>query len=237
MSTATDPPSTWPASSFKLYYPPGVLGRAEPIRLLFTEAGQGWEEPWAKQGLTHEQAMEEMERMRERLPQPVFGLPWLEHYRVPPTATQEQKEQHREADTIYLCQSPVRSAHHTPRSHSAGSQPPLTPSNHAAAGTSHHTSLRTVRCACQVIMHYVAAECADGRFLPSPYTTENAHRGMQLAEDVEDATVSPPATPHSSQRPFSPVSPSLLTQPSLCSSVCGCVVGGVLQRIHARSQG
>ena len=38
-------------------------------------------------------------------------------------------------------------------------------------------------------MHYVAAECADGRFLPSPYTTDNAHRGMQLAEDVEDAWV------------------------------------------------
>jgi len=39
-------------------------------------------------------------------------------------------------------------------------------------------------------MHYVAAVCADGRFLPAPYTTENAHRGCQLAEDVEDAWVS-----------------------------------------------
>lgn len=47
-------------------------------------------------------------------------------------------------------------------------------------------------------MHYVAAVCADGRFLPSPYTTENAHRGCQLAEDVEDAWVSQPTQQSSS---------------------------------------
>lgn len=92
-----------------LYYPPGVLARAEPIRLLLTEAGQAWEEPWAKAGLTHEQAMEEAEKMREKLPQPVFGLPWLEHYRAPHTVSAEQKEQQKAADTVFLSQSPVRS--------------------------------------------------------------------------------------------------------------------------------
>jgi len=116
---STEAPQPCPSSCFKLYYPPGVLGRAEPIRLLLTEAGQTWEEPWAKQGLTHEQSMEEAEKMRERLQQPVFGLPWLEHYRAPHTAIAEQKEEHKAADTVYMSQSPVRSDHHSRHDNSA----------------------------------------------------------------------------------------------------------------------
>ena len=99
-------PQPCPSSCFKLYYPPGHLGRAEPIRLLLTEASQPWEEPWARAGLSHEQSMAEMERMRERLQQPLFGLPWLEHSRAPHSV--EQKDEQKAADTVYLGQSPVR---------------------------------------------------------------------------------------------------------------------------------
>ena len=102
---STDTPQPCPSSCFKLYYPPGFLGRAEPIRLLLTEAGQSWEEPWSKAGLTHGQAMEEAEKMRESMQQPVFGLPWLEHYRAPHSV--EQKEERKAADTVFLSQSPV----------------------------------------------------------------------------------------------------------------------------------
>ena len=178
MSTETS--QACPSSCFKLYYPPGILGRAEPIRLLLTEAGQAWEEPWAKAGLTHEQAMAEMEKMRDALPQPVFGLPWLEHYRAP--HTMERKEEERKAaDTIYLSQSPVSSVLPFSRAHTYLRGLRLTASRLIAP---------RLCVVFQVIMHYVAAECADGRFLPSPYTTDNAHRGFQLAEDVEDAWVS-----------------------------------------------
>ena len=104
MSSAA--PQPCPSSCCKLYYPPGHLGRAEPIRLLLTEASQPWEEPWARAGLSHEQSMAEMERMRERLQQPLFGLPWLEHSRAPHSV--EQKDEQKAADTVYLGQSPVR---------------------------------------------------------------------------------------------------------------------------------
>ena len=111
LSMSTEAPPPCPSSCFKLYYPPGFLGRAEPIRLLFTEAGQAWEEPWAAAGLSHEQALEECERMRGALQQPVFGLPWLEHYRAPHTV--EQKEERKAADTTFLSQSPVSTRHIT----------------------------------------------------------------------------------------------------------------------------
>ena len=42
--------------------------------------------------------------MRESLPQPVFGLPWLEHYKAPHSV--EQKEERKAADTIWLDPEP-----------------------------------------------------------------------------------------------------------------------------------
>ena len=80
MSTSTPSPST-STSTFRLYYPPGMLGRAEPIRLILLELGLQWEEPWASSPSLHsiDGCLAELERMRREMPQPVFGMPILEH--------------------------------------------------------------------------------------------------------------------------------------------------------------
>ena len=84
MSTTAPCPSpcpSTPTSTFRLYYPPGLLGRAEPIRLILLELGLPWEEPWAATPGLHsiDRCLAELEGMRQRLPQPVFGMPVLEH--------------------------------------------------------------------------------------------------------------------------------------------------------------
>ena len=58
-----------------------MLGRAEPVRLALLELGLSWEEPWQSDPALKsiDACLAEIERMRASLPQPVFGLPVLEH--------------------------------------------------------------------------------------------------------------------------------------------------------------
>ena len=86
-----------------------MLGRAEPVRLLLCELQQAWAEPWAEAGLQSvAECLQQLERMRAQLPQPVFGLPILEH-RLHECVTEGKTERRAVADggSFFLAQTPV----------------------------------------------------------------------------------------------------------------------------------
>ena len=114
MTTSVPCPRPCPSASsstFRLYYMPSMIGRAEPVRLLFCELDVSWEEPWSSSPFLQspEACIGELERMRQQLSQPVFGLPILEH-RAHECVTAERKEGESQAasgDAFFLGQTPV----------------------------------------------------------------------------------------------------------------------------------
>jgi len=62
---------------YRLYYPAGFRGQAEPIRMLLEELNIKWREPFAELGLSEpEKCFEEFEKMRTNLKQEVKLPHW-----------------------------------------------------------------------------------------------------------------------------------------------------------------